>query len=136
VAGRPRDPTTAPRGTETILLVEDEAGIREVAFDFLQARGYKVLTAMDGNEALRIAEGHEDLIHILVTDMAMPNVGGKELALRLRQVRPQIKVLFMSGYPSHPALVSEVVPGQTTVLQKPFLLDTLAQKVRTLLDQE
>jgi two-component system cell cycle sensor histidine kinase/response regulator CckA len=136
VAGRPSDPTSAPRGAETILLVEDEAGIREVAFDFLQARGYKVLTAVDGNEALRIAEGHEDLIHILVTDMAMPNVGGKELALRLRQVRPQIKVLFMSGYPTHPASVSEDVPGQTTVLQKPFLLDTLAQKVRTLLDQE
>jgi DNA-binding NtrC family response regulator len=136
VAGRPGDPTSAPRGAETILLVEDEAGIREVAFDFLQARGYKVLTAVDGNEALRIAEGHEDLIHILVTDMAMPNVGGKELALRLRQVRPQIKVLFMSGYPTHPASVSEDVPGQTTVLQKPFLLDTLAQKVRTLLDQE
>jgi PAS domain S-box-containing protein len=135
-AGRQVDPTTAARGTETILLVEDEIGIREVAFDFLNARGYKVLTAMDGNEALRIAEGHEDLIHLLVTDMAMPNVGGKELAQRLRQVRPQIKVLFMSGYPDHPALASEDDGVLTTVLQKPFLLNTLAQKIRSLLDQE
>ncbi len=130
------DPTTTAKGSETILLVEDEAGIREVAEDFLQRQGYKMLTAMDGNEALRIAEGHEDLIHLLVTDMVMPNVGGKELAHRLRQVRPQIKVLFMSGYPEHPALASGNVDAQTTVLQKPFLLDALAQAVRGLLDQQ
>ena len=136
VPGQQVHPASAARGTETILLVEDEGGIREVAFDFLNARGYRVLTAMDGNEALRIAEGHEDLIHLLVTDMAMPNVGGKELAQRLRQVRPQIKVLFMSGYPDHPALASEDESVLTTVLQKPFLLNTLAQKIRSLLDQE
>jgi len=130
------DLTAVPRGTETILLVEDEAGIRELAFDFLQRQGYMVLTAMDGDEALRIADGHEDLIHLLVTDMVMPNVGGKELAHRLRQVRPQIKVLFMSGYPDHPALAPGDLGVQTTVLQKPFLLDTLAHKVRSLLDQQ
>jgi PAS domain S-box-containing protein len=128
------DLTTVPKGTETILLVEDEVGIRELATDFLQGRGYMVLTAMDGNEALRIAEGHEDLIHLLVTDIVMPNVGGNELAKRLRQVRPQIKVLFMSGYPDHPALPSGSVEAQTTVLQKPFSLDMLAHKVRSLLD--
>ena len=72
---------------------------------------------------------------MLVTDMVMPKIGGKELAHRLRGLRPQIKVLFMSGYPEHPALGSEQVDPQTTVLQKPFLLDTLAQTVRTLLDQ-
>ena len=130
------DLTTVPKGTETILLVEDEVGIRELASDFLQGRGYKVLTAMDGNEALRIAEGHEDLIHLLVTDIVMPNVGGKELAHRLRKVRPQIKVLLMSGYPDHPALASADVGMRTTVLQKPFSLDTLAHKVRGVLDQE
>ena len=100
--------------------MEDEIGIRELASIFLQGRGYMVLAAMDGNEALRIAEGHEDLIHLLVTDIVMPNVGGKELSQRLRQVRPQIKVLFMSGYPDHPALVSADDGVQTTVLQKPF----------------
>ncbi|MGA8621884.1 MAG: ATP-binding protein [Candidatus Sulfotelmatobacter sp.] len=130
------DPVTAPKVIETILLVEDESGIREVACDFLQRRGYTVLTAVDGNEALRIAEKHGDSIHVLVTDMVMPNLGGKELAHRLRQVRPQIKVLFMSGYPEHPALAGGAVDTQTTVLQKPFLLDTLAQTVRSLLDRQ
>jgi PAS domain S-box-containing protein len=129
------DLAAAPRGTETILLVEDESGIRELASEFLRRQGYKVLHGMDGNEALRIAEGHEELIHLLVTDMAMPNLGGKELAHRLRTVRPQIKVLFMSGYPDHPGLEGEDVGSQATLLQKPFSLDTLAHKVRTLLDQ-
>ena len=129
------DLATVPKGTETILLVEDEDGIRELATAFLQGRGYRVLSAMDGNEALRIAEGHEDLIHLLVTDIVMPNVGGKELSQRLRQVRPQIKVLFMSGYPDHPVLAGAGVDPQSTVLQKPFSLDMLAHKVRGLLDQ-
>jgi PAS domain S-box-containing protein len=126
----------APTGTETILLVEDESGIRELASDFLQRQGYKVLGGMDGNEALRVAEGHQDLIHLLVTDMAMPNVGGKELAQRLRKVRPHIKVLFISGYPDHPAFPEGDAAGQTAVLQKPFSMDMLAHKVRTLLDQK
>jgi PAS domain S-box-containing protein len=129
------DLATVPKGTETILLVEDEPGIRELATDFLTGRGYMVLTAMDGNEALRIAQGHEDLIHLLVTDIVMPNVGGKELSQRLRQVRPQIKVIFMSGYPDHPAVAGVDDEVQTTVLQKPFSLDMLAHKVRSLLDQ-
>jgi two-component system, cell cycle sensor histidine kinase and response regulator CckA len=130
------DLAAVPKGSETILLVEDEVGIRELASTFLQGRGYKVLTAIDGNDALRIAEGHEDLIHLLVTDIVMPNVGGSELAKRLRRVRPQIKVLFMSGYPDHPALPGQSIGTQTTVLQKPFSLDTLGHKVRALLDQE
>ncbi len=129
------DLSTVPKGTETILLVEDEPGIRELATDFLTGRGYMVLTAMDGTEALRIAQGHEDLIHLLVTDIVMPNVGGKELSQRLRQIRPQIKVLFMSGYPDHPALADAGDETQATVLQKPFSLDMLAHKVRSLLDQ-
>jgi PAS domain S-box-containing protein len=130
------DIAAAPKGTETVLLVEDETGIRELACEFLQRQGYKVLHGMDGNEALRIAEGHEDLIHLLVTDMAMPNLGGKELADRLQKVRPQIKVLFMSGYPDHEALAGGNIGVQAAVLQKPFSLDTLAYKVRTLLDQK
>jgi len=134
--GKILDLAAVPKGTETILLVEDEVGIRELASDFLRGRGYVVLAAMDGNEALRISEGHEDLIHVLVTDIVMPNVGGKELAQRLRQVRPQIKVLLMSGYPDHPALASADLDVQTTVLQKPFSLDLLAHKVRSLLDQQ
>src|ERR1700678_2093379 len=128
------DLSKVPGGVETILLVEDEAGIRELANDFLRRRGYKVLTAMDGNEALRIAEGHKDLIHLLVTDIVMPNIGGSELAKRLQQVRPQMKVMFMSGYPDHPALPVGSLDSQSTVLQKPFSLDKLAHEVRSLLD--
>jgi two-component system, cell cycle sensor histidine kinase and response regulator CckA len=93
-----------------------------------------VLTAMDGNEAIRIAEGHKDLIHLLVTDIVMPNIGGSELAKRLQQVRPQMKVMFMSGYPDHPALPVGSLDSQSTVLQKPFSLDKLAHEVRSLLD--
>ncbi len=130
------DIAAAPKGTETVLLVEDETGIRELACEFLQRQGYKVLHGVDGNEALRIAEGHEDLIHLLVTDMAMPNLGGKELADRLQKVRPEIKVLFMSGYPDHEAFAGGDIGVQAAVLQKPFSLDTLAHKVRTLLDQK
>jgi CheY-like chemotaxis protein len=124
-----------PKGTETILLVEDEEGIRALTSEYLCAQGYTVLHAMDGSEALRIADGHEDLIHLLVTDMVMPNLGGRELANRLRKVRPQIKVLFMSGYPEHPALSSEAVDRPEAILQKPFLLETLAHKVRGVLGQ-
>ncbi|MBZ5682440.1 MAG: GAF domain-containing protein [Acidobacteriia bacterium] len=124
-----------PKGTETILLVEDEEGIRSLTSEFLCAQGYTVLDAMNGEKALRIADGHEDLIHLLVTDMVMPKLGGIELAHRLRKVRPQMKVLFMSGYPEHPALSSEGAGQPETILQKPFSLDTLAHKVRSVLDQ-
>jgi two-component system, cell cycle sensor histidine kinase and response regulator CckA len=126
---------TAPRGSETILLAEDEVGIRELAIEFLQRRGYKVLAAMDGNEALRIAAAHESPIHLLITDIVMPNMGGSELAKRLMQARPDMKVMFMSGYPDHPALPGERLGGQVTVLQKPFSLDTLGLKIRELLDR-
>lgn len=126
---------TVPKGTETILLVEDEEGIRVLTNEFLSAQGYTVLHAMDGNEALRIAEGHEDLIHLLVTDVVMPNLGGKELAHRLRKVRPEMKVLFMSGYPEHPALSNEASDQPEIILQKPFLLDVLGHRVRSVLDQ-
>jgi PAS domain S-box-containing protein len=131
-----KEARTVPKGTETVLLVEDEEGIRDLTSEFLCAQGYTVLHAMDGNEALRIADGHEDLIHLLVTDIVMPNLGGKELAHRLRKLRPQMKVLFMSGYPEHPALSSESGDEPEAILPKPFLLDALACKVRSVLDQD
>jgi PAS domain S-box-containing protein len=130
-----REPRRAPQGTETILLVEDEEGIRSLAEEFLRSQGYTVLHAIDGDEALRVADKHRERIHLLVTDMAMPNLGGMELARRLRKLRPEMKVLFMSGYPEHPALGSEDVGQPEVILQKPFLLDALAHKVRNMLDQ-
>ena len=125
---------SAARGTETILLVEDQDGIRELVCEYLQKNGYSVLRAVDGNEAFQIAEKYEHPIHLLLTDVIMPNVGGRELADRLAQPRPQMKVLFMSGYPDHATWSSELVDDTAAVLQKPFPLDILARKIRSLLD--
>lgn len=126
---------SAARGTETILLVEDQDGIRDLVREFLQNNGYFVLHAADGNEALQIADEYKDQIHLLLTDVVMPNVGGRELAHRLTQPRLQMKVLFMSGYPDHATWSSELVDDTAAVLQKPFPLDTLARKIRSLLDE-
>lgn len=127
-------PASAAGGTETILLVEDQDGIRELVREFLQKNGYSVLHAADGNEALQIADEYKHPIHLLLTDVVMPNVGGRELAHRLTQPRSQLKVLFMSGYPDHATWSSELVDDTAAVLQKPFPLDTLARKIRSLLD--
>jgi nitrogen-specific signal transduction histidine kinase/CheY-like chemotaxis protein len=125
---------SAARGTETILLVEDQDGIRDLVGEFLRKSGYRVLSAADGNEALQMAEGQKGPIDLLLTDVVMPNLGGRELALRLTEPRPQMKVLFMSGYPDHATWSSELVDDSASVLQKPFALETLARKVRVLLD--
>ena len=124
----------APEGTETVLLVEDQEGIRDLVQEFLRRKGYTVLHAVDGDDALRIAAEHKDQIHLLVTDVVMPNIGGQELARRLTPLRPQMKVLFMSGYPDHASLGEESVDKNVPVLLKPFLLDALARTVRSVLD--
>jgi DNA-binding NtrC family response regulator len=117
-----------------VLLVEDQEGIRDLVQEFLRRKGYTVLHAVDGDDALRIAAEHKDQIHLLVTDVVMPNIGGQELARRLTPLRPQMKVLFMSGYPEHASLGEESVDKNVPVLLKPFLLDALARTVRSVLD--
>jgi PAS domain S-box-containing protein len=134
VSGKTTSPAFAVRGTETILLVEDQEGIRDVVREFLQNNGYTVLHAVDGNEALQIADDYGHPIHLLLTDVVMPNIGGLELACRLTQPRPQMKVLLMSGYPDHATWSSELMHDNGPVLQKPFPLDTLARMIRSLLD--
>ncbi len=124
----------APAGSETVLLVEDQEGIRDLVREFLKRKGYTVLHAVDGSDALRIAAEQTTTIDLLITDIVMPNIGGKELARRLIPLRPQMKVLFMSGYPDHGSLGDEEVAEQVPVLLKPFLLDVLARKVRSVLD--
>jgi PAS domain S-box-containing protein len=124
-----------PTGDETVLLVEDQEGIRDLVREFLSRKGYKVLQAMDGNDALKIAAANPGKIHLLVTDVVMPNIGGRELARRITQSWPGIKVLFMSGYPEHVTLSGETHVEGAAVLQKPFPLDALARKVRSLLDE-
>jgi PAS domain S-box-containing protein len=127
---------TAPvRGTETILLVEDQDGIRDLVREVLQAGGYTVLCAEDGNQALQMADEYKLPIHLLLTDVVMPNLGGQELAHRLAQPRPHMKVLYMSGYPDHATWDGDLVDETAAVLQKPFLLDTLTRKIRSLLDE-
>src|ERR1700690_1018003 len=122
------------RGTETILLVEDQQGIREVVQEFLKRGGYSVLCAADGDDALQIADDYAHVIDLLVTDVIMPNMGGPELVQRLTRTRPQTKVLFISGNPDQASL-SERLGTAAVVLQKPFPLESLLRKVRSVLDQ-
>jgi PAS domain S-box-containing protein len=125
--------SASPGGTETVLLVEDQEGIRDLVQEFLRRKGYTVLCAVDGNDALRVAGEYKEQIHLLVTDVVMPNIGGQELARRLTPLRPQMKVLFMSGYPEHASQGDETVDQSVPVLLKPFLLDTLAHTLRDVL---
>jgi PAS domain S-box-containing protein len=122
------------RGTETILLVEDEEAVRKLVGGVLQARGYSVLDAPHGEAALAIAHQHRGSIHLLLTDVVMPGMGGPELARRLAPTGQELKVLFMSGY-SDDAVARYGVPDPNfAFLQKPFTPDALASKVRALLD--
>jgi PAS domain S-box-containing protein len=125
---------TSPKGTETVLVVEDQDGIRDIVGESLRRNGYKVLIAVDGDAALQMASTYSEPIHLLVTDLVMPNIGGRELAHLLTPLRPRIKVLFMSGYSEHAASNSEDIDQSGMVLQKPFSLDALARNVRRVLD--
>jgi CheY-like chemotaxis protein len=120
-------------GWETVLLVEDEDAVRALAREVLRRHGYVVLEARHGVDALRLAERHSDDIHLLVTDVVMPHMSGREAAERLMTVRPAIKVLFMSGYTDHAVMHRDLTPG-AAFLQKPFTPDAFARKVRQVLD--
>ncbi len=116
-------------GHETILLAEDEAVVRDLAERALVERGYTVLATSSGDEALQACEGHEGAIHLLVTDVVMPGMGGKALAERLLPLRPGLPVLYVSGYAD-----GRVVEEDTLFLQKPFSPSALAKRVREALD--
>ena len=121
------------RGTETILLVEDEAALRTVACEFLQSKGYYVLQAGDGFEALRVSETHEDDIDLLLTDVITPGLRGTEVAERIRAVRPRLAIVYMSGYTELGAN-EQGVQKSDAFLQKPFSLLTLSTTIRRALD--
>jgi nitrogen-specific signal transduction histidine kinase/ActR/RegA family two-component response regulator len=121
-------------GNETILLVEDEAGVRRVARDVLRSKGYRVLEAADGQDALRIAESEPGRIHLLVTDMIMPLISGRELAHRIQERDRNIRVIFMSGYTDDVIAYHGDLGTDTDFLQKPFAPEVLARMVRTVLD--
>jgi len=123
------------RGTETILLVEDEEAVRTMISRVLQGSGYTVLEACQGREAIEVCRKHPGPIHLMVTDVIMPQMSGRELAERLAAVRPETKVLFMSGYPDNAIVHHGVLDPGTAFLQKPFTLTALENKVREVLAQ-
>jgi response regulator RpfG family c-di-GMP phosphodiesterase len=126
-----------PRGTETILLVEDDPVVRELASRMLSQQGYHLLEASNGDEALRLAQKQpQQKIDLLVTDVVMPQMGGKALANQLKTIQPNFKVLFTSGYADNAIVHHGILEPEIDFLQKPFSLEMLIRKVRIVLDKE
>jgi two-component system, cell cycle sensor histidine kinase and response regulator CckA len=124
------------RGTETILLVEDEPMVRGIAVEVLRSQGYTVLEAENGVEALTLAMAHTENIHLLLTDVVMPQMSGRLLAERLLEVRPNLKVIFVSGYTHNTIVHHGVLDEGIAFLQKPYTPAMLARKVREVLDNK
>jgi len=127
-------PVELPRGTETILLVEDERQVRHLAQAALERCGYSVLAAANGTEALQLAREHKGKLDLLVTDLIMPGINGHMLARSLQSRHPGLKFLFMSGYTDASLLPREFLAEGAAFLQKPFLMELLVRKVRAALD--
>jgi len=123
-----------PRGDETILLVEDEVAVRDLVCEALTQQGYHVLAAPGGAEGLQVAVTHPGRIHLLLSDVVMPRMGGAELSRKLAESRPGIRVLYMSGYTDDAVVRHGVLEARVAFLQKPFTLDALARRVRDVLD--
>ncbi len=122
-----------PRTAESILLVEDEAAVRSLAKKILVQKGYRVLEASDGAIALRVAAGHVGEIDLVLTDVAMPNLGGRGMVEELKELSPGMRVLFMSGYPKEEVFPDRETAKNTPYLQKPFTSETLFSEVRAAL---
>jgi CheY-like chemotaxis protein len=131
----PAEPISAAnRGNETVLLVDDDDQVRAVACNILRRNGYVVLEASNGGEALMISEQHTAKIHLLLTDVVLPRMSGRQIAERVTKARPAIKVLFMSGYTDDAILQHGILESDVAYLQKPLTPDMLARKVRAVLD--
>jgi PAS domain S-box-containing protein len=132
---KPADQQTMPVGSETILLVEDGEEVRVLSRYILEECGYKVLEAKDGGSALRLVEKYEGPIHLLLTDVVLPELNGRLLAERLVPICPGLRVIFMSGYTEDAVIRNGVLQSRTDFLQKPFVPTGLARKVREVLDR-
>lgn len=133
VAAAPLKPAAAARGSETVLLVEDDDRVRALLASMLQKHGYTVLLASQGDQALQVAGRHAGPIHLLLTDVVMPGMSGRALSERLAAARPDTRVLYMSGYSDDALLGHGVRSASTHFIQKPFSIETLDQKVRQVL---
>lgn len=123
-------------GTETILLVEDEPMVRNAAERILRSAGYRVLSASNGGEALLLCEEEDGRIDLLLTDVVMPKMSGRDLAERLKAVHPDLRVLFTSGYTDNAIVHHGVLDAGTQFIGKPFSVAALTTKVRSVLDSE
>jgi PAS domain S-box-containing protein len=123
-----------PLGHETILVVEDEPQLRDLTRQFLEMHGYTVLMAEHGAAALEVAQQHRGVIHLLLTDIIMPVMNGRELAQRMAVLSPQTRILFMSGYTENAIWRNGMIENSANFLQKPFTLDALTRKVREVLE--
>jgi len=128
-------PVAAETPEETILVVEDEVNLRRLTRQFLENQGYAVVEAADGAAAVQICVAHQGTIHLLLTDVIMPGMNGRELAHRVSEIRPNIKVMYMSGYTENAIGHNGTLDAGITLLQKPFTLHALKAKVREVLDQ-
>ncbi len=122
-----------PRVAETILLVEDEAAVRSLVKRILSQKGYRVLEASDGTVALRLAAGHVGEIDLVLTDVLMPNLGGRGMFEELKELSPDMRVLFMSGNPKDDVFTEKAAADRTPYLQKPFTSEALVFEVRAAL---
>jgi two-component system, cell cycle sensor histidine kinase and response regulator CckA len=129
----PARPMQSVGGSETVLLVEDESSVRQLVRETLQAGGYRVLEAEDGEAALKVASDHGIPIDILITDVVMPGMSGQELSRRLCVLDPELKVLYLSGYTEDSIIREGALEAGTAFLQKPFTLQALSRKVREVL---
>lgn len=125
-----------PRGNETILIVEDEEAVRNLASQILKRQGYRVLVASSGEEALELFSVSKEPIHLILTDVVMPRMNGRELADHLISFHPEMKILYMSGYTDDAILHHGVLEEGVNYIQKPFTMEGLTKKVREVLDQE
>jgi CheY-like chemotaxis protein len=132
------DPMQSPSGahaSEVVLIVEDEESVRTMMARTLELEGYRILEASDGQEALELVEGRKEAVDLIITDLAMPQLNGRELADRVGRSRPDLPVLFISGYTDDEMVRRGLIEPNKPFMSKPFTPEVLAAKVRALLDQ-